>query len=109
MYIVQPRQYLRAKASIQLEDNYLSLTELRFPNFSDKGNPACAETDPEAFFPDRNGTISLREIRIAKSICSSCPYKSECLEWALDNRETGIWGGLTEMDRRRIRRERKAK
>jgi WhiB family redox-sensing transcriptional regulator len=109
VYIVQPLPSSRAKASIQLGDKYLSLSELRFPDFSSKGTAPCAETDPEAFFPDRGGTISLREIRIAKAICNSCPYKSECLEWALENRETGIWGGLTEMDRRRIRRERKVK
>lgn len=87
----------------------MSLADLQYPNFSDKGVPPCATADPEAFFPDRAGTISLSEIRMAKSICNSCPYKSECLEWALSNKETGIWGGLTEMERRRLRRERRSK
>lgn len=86
----------------------MSLADLRFPNFSGKGVPPCATADPEAFFPDREGTITPYQIRMAKTICNSCPYKSECLEWALDNKETGIWGGLTEMDRRKLRRDRRS-
>lgn len=60
----------------------------------------CAQTDPEAFFPDPGGNT--KEI---KKICSKCDAKEDCLEYALENDERwGIWGGLTERERRRLKR-----
>ena len=60
----------------------------------------CAETDPEAFFPEKGGST-----REAKKICTGCQVRSECLEYALSNDERfGIWGGLSERERRRLRR-----
>ena len=44
---------------------------------------------------------------VAKSFCARCPVRVECLEYALSTREAhGIWGGLNEMERRRMLRER---
>jgi WhiB family redox-sensing transcriptional regulator len=60
----------------------------------------CAETDPEAFFPEKGGST-----REAKKICTGCEVRSECLDYALANDERfGIWGGLSERERRRLRR-----
>ena len=60
----------------------------------------CAQTDPEAFFPEKGGST-----REAKRICSGCEVKSECLEYALQHDERfGIWGGLSERERRRLKR-----
>src|SRR3712207_846147 len=60
----------------------------------------CAETDPEAFFPEKGGST-----REAKKICTGCEVKADCLEYALANDERfGIWGGLSERERRRLRR-----
>jgi WhiB family transcriptional regulator, redox-sensing transcriptional regulator len=60
----------------------------------------CAQTDPEAFFPEKGGST-----REAKRICSGCEVRAECLEYALANDERfGIWGGLSERERRRLRR-----
>jgi WhiB family transcriptional regulator, redox-sensing transcriptional regulator len=60
----------------------------------------CAETDPEAFFPEKGGST-----REAKKICTGCEVKAECLEYALTKDERfGIWGGLSERERRRLRR-----
>lgn len=60
----------------------------------------CAQTDPEAFFPEKGGST-----REAKKICRGCEVKSQCLEYALANDERfGIWGGLSERERRRFRR-----
>ena len=60
----------------------------------------CAQTDPEAFFPEKGGST-----RDAKRICGQCEVKSECLEYALKNDERfGIWGGLSERERRKIKR-----
>ena len=59
----------------------------------------CAQTDPEAFFPEKGGST-----REAKRVCSGCEVRSECLEYALANDERfGIWGGLSERERRRVR------
>jgi WhiB family transcriptional regulator, redox-sensing transcriptional regulator len=59
----------------------------------------CAETDPETFFPDRGGST-----REAKRICTGCEVRAECLEYALANDERfGVWGGLSEQERRRLR------
>ncbi|MBO1900616.1 WhiB family transcriptional regulator [Leucobacter weissii] len=61
----------------------------------------CAQTDPEAFFPEKGGST-----REAKRVCEGCEVRSECLEYALANDERfGIWGGLSERERRKLRRE----
>jgi WhiB family transcriptional regulator, redox-sensing transcriptional regulator len=60
----------------------------------------CAETDPEAFFPEKGGST-----REAKRICSGCEVRAQCLEYALAHDERfGIWGGLSERERRRLKR-----
>lgn len=60
----------------------------------------CAQTDPEAFFPEKGGST-----REAKRICQGCEVKADCLEYALHNDERfGIWGGLSERERRRLKR-----
>jgi WhiB family redox-sensing transcriptional regulator len=60
----------------------------------------CAQTDPEAFFPEKGGST-----RDAKRICSSCEVRSQCLEYALQNDERfGIWGGLSERERRKLKK-----
>jgi WhiB family redox-sensing transcriptional regulator len=61
----------------------------------------CAETDPEAFFPEKGGST-----REAKRICQGCEVRSQCLEYALAHDERfGIWGGLSERERRRLKRQ----
>ena len=61
----------------------------------------CAQTDPEAFFPEKGGST-----RDAKKVCGSCPVKQQCLEYALSNDERfGIWGGMSERERRRLRKK----
>ena len=60
----------------------------------------CAQTDPEAFFPEKGGST-----REAKRVCLSCDVRSQCLEYALAHDERfGIWGGLSERERRRLKR-----
>jgi WhiB family transcriptional regulator, redox-sensing transcriptional regulator len=61
----------------------------------------CAETDPEAFFPEKGGST-----REAKKVCQSCLVRAECLEYALEHGERfGIWGGTSERERRRLMRD----
>ncbi|MEO7130692.1 MAG: WhiB family transcriptional regulator [Dermatophilaceae bacterium] len=60
----------------------------------------CAQTDPEAFFPEKGGST-----RDAKKVCVECPVRQECLEYALSNDERfGIWGGLSERERRKLKK-----
>ena len=60
----------------------------------------CAQTDPEAFFPEKGGST-----REAKKVCLSCDVRSECLEYALSKDERfGIWGGLSERERRKLKK-----
>ena len=61
----------------------------------------CAEADPEVFFPEKGGST-----REAKRICKACAVRDECLEYALEHDERfGIWGGLSERERRRVKRQ----
>ena len=60
----------------------------------------CAQTDPEAFFPEKGGST-----RDAKSVCGRCEVQGDFLEYALAHDERfGIWGGLSERERRRLKR-----
>src|ERR1700727_3950927 len=60
----------------------------------------CSQTDPEAFFPEKGGST-----REAKKICVGCEVRGACREYALQNDERfGIWGGLSERERRRVKR-----
>lgn len=60
----------------------------------------CAQTDPEAFFPEKGGST-----REAKRVCLTCDVRGDCLEYALQNDERfGIWGGLSERERRKLKK-----
>ncbi|MGW1939002.1 WhiB family transcriptional regulator [Streptomyces goshikiensis] len=64
----------------------------------------CAQTDPEEFFPEKGGAT-----KTAKQICGACEVRAECLEQALARPERyGIWGGLSEKERLRLRRTKAA-
>ena len=61
---------------------------------------ACRDRDPSMFFP-----ADERSTREAKSVCGGCPVRDLCLAYAVDNRITdGVWGGLSELERRALRR-----
>jgi WhiB family redox-sensing transcriptional regulator len=61
----------------------------------------CAGSDPDALF------VQGKAQRAAKVVCKGCPVVAECLADALDNRtEFGVWGGMTERERRALLRRR---
>lgn len=64
----------------------------------------CAQVDMDGFFPEKGGST-----RQAKAVCLMCPVREVCLEYALDNRvQHGIWGGVSERERRRMVKARDA-
>ena len=74
--------------------------------------PGCREVGGDFWFPERergvihaSGTDGKQlEISFAKRVCNGCIHKIECQQWGLRHEYYGIWGGLTESDRRPIRR-----
>ncbi len=70
---------------------------------------SCAQQDLDLFFPVSTvGVVASRQIQAAKQVCAACPVQPACLAWALEvGPEFGIFGGLTEAERRRVRSERR--
>lgn len=67
-----------------------------------QANARCSEVEPEIFFPERGGSS-----KAARAVCSKCDVRAQCLEYALNNKEQfGIWGGTSERERRRLRKDR---
>lgn len=70
--------------------------------------PLCASVGGDFWFPEKvPGGSNSTEMVMAKSICGRCIHQVECAEWGIQNENYGIWGGITEGERRFIRRKRK--
>jgi len=69
----------------------------KYPEFD--GSQICAQTEPDLWFP----TADRQTGRLAKSLCSSCPWLEPCLDYALFTDVVGIWGGKTERERSQMR------
>jgi WhiB family redox-sensing transcriptional regulator len=64
----------------------------------------CKDEDPELFFPVGATGPAASQITAAKQVCARCPVRLECLEWALSTaQDAGVWGGLSEDERRALR------
>jgi WhiB family redox-sensing transcriptional regulator len=74
---------------------------VRDPGFYE--NPACASVGGDFWFPEKASDSV--DIAVAKSICKGCPHRTECAEWGIRNEHFGIWGGLSERERSKIRRQ----
>lgn len=75
----------------------LAIGELSWQDYAN-----CRGADADLFFPERGAST-----RKAKAICTACEVKDECLNFAIQNGEKfGIWGGMSERERRRVRRAR---
>ena len=69
---------------------------------------ACRHSDPNLFFPIGDTGPAVEHAEAAKAVCRQCPVRVDCLEYALtSNQDTGVWGGTTEEDRRKLRRQRR--
>lgn len=70
------------------------------PEWQERAN--CDGVPTDFFYPEKGQTATA-----ALRVCRGCDLnvKAECLQWALDNNERGIWGGTTEQERRKMRRQ----
>ena len=75
------------------------------PTMDWRHKAACLTEDPELFFPVGNTGPALQQIEEAKKICMRCVVREQCLSWALEaGQDHGVWGGLSEDERRAIKR-----
>lgn len=66
---------------------------------------ACVGHDPNIFFPAGETGPAAEQIQYAKRVCGGCDVQDECLAYAIEtNQVGGVWGGLTEDERRPVRR-----
>jgi len=65
------------------------------------GRALCAEVGGDFWFPEKGGST-----REAKQVCRTCEVRAQCLDYALEHGILcGIWGGTSELERRRLRRQ----
>jgi len=96
----QSQPVLRDLLAVAAAPGDVDPSEERERRWQERAN--CLGVDPDLFFPERGAST-----REAKAVCGSCEVRAECLEYALDHAEKfGIWGGLSERERRRLRRQR---
>ncbi len=75
------------------------------PEFLWRQDAACRDTSPELFFPVGTTGQAVEQIAAAKAVCTGCPARTPCLEYALaTNQDSGVWGATSEEDRRHLRR-----
>jgi WhiB family transcriptional regulator, redox-sensing transcriptional regulator len=68
----------------------------------------CKDEEPELFFPVGTTGPAATQIEQAKAICMQCEVRGQCLEWALaTGQDAGVWGGMSEEERRALRRARR--
>ena len=69
-----------------------------------RSSAACRTEDPELFFPVGADKHNERQIGLAKEVSARCLVQEQCLEFALRTNQEGIWGGLTEEERKAMKR-----
>lgn len=71
-----------------------------------RADAACRDTDPDLFFPVGTTGPAIEQIENAKAVCRTCEAQVSCLEYALTtNQDSGVWGGTSEEERRKLRRQ----
>ena len=67
---------------------------------------SCRDTDPDLFFPVGTTGPAIEQIENAKAVCRECDVQTQCLDYALStNQDSGVWGGTSEEERRKLRRQ----
>ncbi len=72
-----------------------------------RDHAACLGHDTERFYPSGTTGAALDQAEQAKAVCAGCKVRAQCLDYAMDtNQDAGIWGGMTEDQRRTLRSSR---
>ena len=75
------------------------------PTMDWRNGAACRDTDPDLFFPVGTTGAAVDQIAAAKAVCDVCSAKESCLQFAIENnQDSGVWGGTSEDERRKLRR-----
>lgn len=105
---VDPSEQTGRNTPSTTKDRIVALTWIRMHDWdtaSWRSRSACRDSDPDVFFPIGVTGNALEQIETARRICTACTVARECLEFALaTNQEAGIWGGMTEEERRKLRK-----
>ena len=74
-------------------------------DYSWRDRALCRDTNPELFFPVGTTGTALVQMDRARQVCNECDVRAECLDYALaTNQDSGIWGGLSERERRKLKK-----
>jgi len=104
IYINDTGVQMTYQEPVMLGSSTKKIIGIKAPYFD--GTQPCAQTDPELFFPESAGEAN-KSKRLIKTICNSCSFKVECLEYSLTTDVQGAWGGLLETERKSMKRHRK--
>ena len=100
---------LRARHSMEEQVSLITSRSLDIASDDWRAMSACRDTDPSLFFPVGTTGPALEQIASAKAVCDACEVSEPCLRFALEtNQDSGVWGGLSEEERRQIRRQARA-
>jgi WhiB family redox-sensing transcriptional regulator len=70
-----------------------------------RDHAACRDTNPDLFFPVGTTGPAIEQIEQAKAVCRECVSQAACLDFALvTNQDSGVWGGTSEEERRKLRK-----
>jgi len=83
----------------------LSVEPFSIEDDSWRDHASCRDTNPDLFFPVGTTGPAIEQIEQAKAVCRECPSQAPCLEFALmTNQDSGVWGGTSEEERRKLRK-----
>jgi len=83
-----------------------SVIALASADYDWRSEALCRDTDPDLFFPVGTTGAALLQLEQARAVCHECPVQAECLDFALaTNQDSGVWGGTSEEERRKLRRQ----
>ena len=80
---------------------FLNATDRHFDLMTWREEGNCRGVDVNLFFPERGANV--RVVNEAKQVCRGCQVRRQCFEYGIQHHELGIWGGTSEIQRRRIR------
>lgn len=102
-----PKPVQAAPAPVRQQGEGRVVVKIRRGSADDdwRNSGACRDEDPELYFPIGTSGPAVLQAEQAKAVCRRCPVTDECLRWALESgQDSGVWGGMTEEERRAVKR-----